>query len=131
MIEKRVPEDVRRFKVKTLGPLTTRQAVFSAGAAVCVIIGYFVILRPMGLSGLQDFDILFFSAAVFAAPCLCIGFFEPEKWIAPLLRYCFAPVFRVEKTSFFPPEKKHNEQKGSKKITKKELKAHPEYIPYK
>lgn len=130
MIEKRVPKDVRSYKMKTFGNLCTiRQLLFTIGAGVCVLIVYFFILRPLGI---RDYYISFFVSMLCSLPCLAFGWFEPmgvplEKWVVFALRFLLAPSNRIEKRKNVPSGR---QQKKKKPITKKERMQHPEYRGY-
>ncbi len=132
MIEKRVPEDVRKFKIKTFGPLTTRNLLTVLFAGVCVLIGYFTILLPLHLT---DFYSLFIGSFLFASPCIIFIFIDStmdmpaEQIIKIFIRYILAKPWRVEQTTFSTIAPKKKEKKN--KISKKEILSHPEYKGYK
>ena len=133
MIEKRVPKDIRGYKMKTFGDVcTVRQLLFTIGAGGCVLIAYFFILRPLGI---RDYYISFFVSMLCALPCLAFGWVEPmgiplEKWAMFALRYLLAPSNRIEKQKNVLSGRPQEKQKKKKPITKKELLQHPEYRGY-
>ena len=132
MIEKRVPKDIRSYKMKTFGYIcTVRQLLFTVGAGGCVLAVYFLVLRPMGI---RDYYVSFFVSMLCALPCLAFGWFEPmgvplEKWAVFAIRYLLAPSNRIEKRKNMLPEKPQKKTK-KKPITKKERMQHPEYRGY-
>ena len=64
MIEKRVPKDIRSYKMKTFGNIcTVRQLLFTVGAGGCVLAVYFLVLRPLGI---RDYYVSFFVSMLCA-----------------------------------------------------------------
>ena len=131
MIEKRVPKDIRKYKRRTFGPLTTRQAICFFGAGISVIAGYLLVLEPLHF---ENHYALFLGAALFASPCVFLGFVEPmgipfEKWILIFIRFIIAKPNRVENT-IYRTKQEIPKTKKRKKTIKKELEEHPEYRRY-
>ncbi len=134
MIEKRVPKDVRSYKMKTCAGLcTVRQLLFTIGAAGCAAICYLFVLRPLGI---RDYQLIFIASMICGLPCLAFGWFEPmgvplEKWVVFAIRFWLAPPNRVERQKYITTGDTQKKRKKKKPITKKELMQHPEYRGYR
>ena len=115
MIETKMPKDIRAYKTKIFGPLTTRQAICVAIMGVVDVILYLNIMSPMN----APMEVWFFVFFMVDVAIGLFGWVEPmgmtmEKYIAYILKYIFIiPAKRKVSCNIWklPNENKKNKKK--------------------
>lgn len=135
IIERKVPMDIREYKMKVVGPFNIRQTII-----IGIIIGldialYFSVIQPLKLS----YETIMWIAFIIDMPLIMTGWFKIGdlsaerylyyKFIHPIKtkrkRYPANVIYKRKETIYdLTLEKK--EQKN----LEAEMIAHPEYVPY-
>lgn len=137
MIETNVPDDIRQYKTKLVGPLTLRQLICICIAMALDLLIYAILSPFMGDSA----DANTFLAIVLIVIDLPIVAFtrtvqgiSMEQYLKFYLIYNFmAPLHRYEKTnlcSVQPDTLTDKEKKQKEKQHKVNLQQHPNMKPY-
>ena len=135
MIETKVPQDIRKYQTKVIGPLTIRQMVCGVIAIALDILIYYFILSVIDVT----IDQIIFILMLFDA-CIMLFTFKPngmnmEKFIYELVMKNFIYPSRrkmiTKLNPYKPPVLSEKERKQKMKEQKKNLKAHPELKAYK
>lgn len=100
MIEIEIPEDVKKYEAKLIGPFTTRQIICLIGAAISGIGVYFLTNRVLHL----ETDAFIILLVLIAVPFALFGWIKPnemkfEQYLYTIIRHSLlAPQHRVYKT---------------------------------
>ena len=100
MIEVEIPNDIRKYESKTIGPLTTRQLICCLIAGALDVAAYFIMTGPLGMS--MGPNMVYAFAVVSIIPLsFCLKFYgmTAEKFLLHVVvRTMLSPKRRLYKT---------------------------------
>lgn len=131
MIQIEIPRDIRRYEAKLIGPLTTRQSIFT-------IIGSAIAILCYTLLGEMPMDVKCIICVTFAMPILLFGFVKPfgmkleQFLLTAFASNVLSPRVRLYKTNnpYAKPRKPMTEKERKEKIKRQKKSKDKELHPF-
>lgn len=126
MIRTKVPIDIRKYKSKVAGPFTAKQALVVLILCILDLGLYSLVLAPMKLSVETLITIIFMIDLIIGV--IGIGEIDGQSMASYIKDYLKYNILSPHKRKVGDTVKKNY---PVKKLSKKEIKKHPEYHGYR
>ena len=133
MIEAKVPKAIDQYETKTVGPLTTRQAI---SLVIVAVIDFAILSVLSGVMGKEIWELagnftVMLALILIDLPAIAVGFIKVygvpmEKFAMGFFRYSIlAPAKRREKTVLYDGIREKTGKKKKKTVTKPAFRQYP------